>query len=124
MIAIALAVVLGLVPPAWAQFASPPGVTLRDEGTAQGRVRALDCVGTGVTCSVSAGVGTLTISGGGGYTTIEDEGSALTQRATVNFTGSGITCTDSGGKTVCDVTSGGGSGLDHPAVMRRVSLGF
>jgi hypothetical protein len=47
-------------------FTPPPGVSVQDEGTAQGRARTLNCVGAGITCSVSAGVGTLTVAGGAG----------------------------------------------------------
>lgn len=45
-----------------------PGLTieLRDEGVSVGRVRALDCVGSGIGCTFAGTVGTITITGGGG----------------------------------------------------------
>jgi hypothetical protein len=55
-----------------AQAPSGPGVyypplLLRDEGTDQGRMgRAINFTGAGVSCSYAAGVGTCSISGGGG----------------------------------------------------------
>ena len=99
---------------------------LRDEGSSQGNIKKIDCVGTGVSCARSGVVGTITVSGGGsGYATIQDEGTPLTQRATVNFIGASITCVDNAGATKTDCTiSGGGTGLDHAAVMSRTSLGF
>lgn len=45
-------------------FQSAPGVTLQDEGTDQGRALKLNCVGAGISCSVSASTGTLTVAGG------------------------------------------------------------
>jgi hypothetical protein len=97
-----------LAVPAWAQVGPAPGVQLQDEGTGQGRVQILNCVGGTIACTKSGVTGTLTLSGGGGgYATIEEEGTPLTQRTTINFTGSTITCSDSGGKTVCAVSAGG-----------------
>lgn len=43
-----------------------PGVQLRDEGTSQGQVTALNCSGAGISCTKSGSVGTLSVSGGGG----------------------------------------------------------
>ena len=56
-------------------FDPPPGVVIQDEGTTQGRARALNCTGADITCSVSAGVATLNASGGAGgsFTGIEVE---------------------------------------------------
>jgi hypothetical protein len=42
-----------------------PGVQLQDEGTIQAQVGKLNCVGSGIACTTSGGVGTLTVSGGG-----------------------------------------------------------
>lgn len=39
---------------------------LRDEGTSQGDVKAIDCVGGNIACTASSGVGTVTISDSGG----------------------------------------------------------
>jgi hypothetical protein len=104
---------------------SVPGVELQDEAAVQGRVQKLNCVGSTIVCTKSGVTGVLTLSGGGGgYDTIQEEGSSLTQRTTLNFAGSSITCADDAGtKTTCTITGGSG-GLDHPAVMSRVSLGF
>jgi hypothetical protein len=57
-------------------FDPPPGVVIQDEGTTQGRARALNCTGADITCSVSAGVATLNATGGAGgsFTGIEVEG--------------------------------------------------
>jgi hypothetical protein len=49
-----------------AQVVNPYRLDLRDEGTSQGRISALNCTGAGVACSVSAGVGTVNVEGGGG----------------------------------------------------------
>lgn len=97
---------------------------LKEEGSSIGRVKSIDCVGAGITCTASGINGTMTISGGSGYNTIQDEGSGLTQRTTLDFTGAGVSCSDTGVKTQCTISSGGGSGLTHPEVMSRVSLGF
>jgi hypothetical protein len=48
------------------QVANPYRIDLRDEGTSQGRISALNCTGAGVSCSVAAGVGTLNAAGGAG----------------------------------------------------------
>jgi hypothetical protein len=105
---------------------SYPPVLVRDEGVDQGRISAaIDFTGSGISCSASGGVVTCNVSGGSGYATIQDEGTPLTQRATVNFIGTAITCVDNGGASKTDCTiSGGGGGLDHAAVMSRVSLRF
>lgn len=97
---------------------------LKEEGSSVGRVKSIDCVGTGITCTASGINGTVTITGGGsGYNQVQDEGTNLTQRTTIDFTGAGVTCSDTGAKTQCSISSGGG-GLTHPEVMARVSLGF
>jgi hypothetical protein len=57
---------LGLSLYVLAQVANPYRPELRDEGTAQGRVGALNCTGAGISCSVTAGVGTINVAGGGG----------------------------------------------------------
>ena len=73
----ALSLVLILYQIAGAQGYVPPLlINLRDEGTSQGAVNALDCVGSGIACTVSGAVGTVTISGGGGGSTITVNGAA------------------------------------------------
>ncbi len=47
-------------------FAADPPLTLYDEGTKQGVVFKVDCVGAGISCSKSGIIGTLNVSGGGG----------------------------------------------------------
>src|SRR5438105_484265 len=42
------------------------GVLLQDEGTLKGRARTLNCIGAGISCDVTGGVGSLTVSSGGG----------------------------------------------------------
>jgi len=97
---------------------------LKEEGSNVGRVKSIDCVGTGITCTSSGINGTVTISAGGAaYDRIQDEGTNLTQRTTLDFTGAGVSCADTGTKTQCTIGSGGG-GLTHPEVMSRISLGF
>jgi hypothetical protein len=64
LLQIILAVLLGAS--AWAQLIPGNFVEIQDEGTIQGRVRALNCTGAGVVCSVSGITGTLDVSGGGG----------------------------------------------------------
>jgi hypothetical protein len=48
-----------------AQVDGPARIEIRDEGASQGRVRAVDFTGTGVSASVSGTVATVTIAGGG-----------------------------------------------------------
>lgn len=61
-----------------------PGVQLQDEGTSQGQVTKLNCVGSTVACTKSGATGTLTITGGGAtWTAIEvDFGSLGAQIST------------------------------------------
>ena len=59
-----------LIPLLWASIVSAqvgpaPGIQLQDEGTGQGRIQTLNCVGTGIACTKSGVTGTATISGGG-----------------------------------------------------------
>ena len=51
---------------AWAQLIPGNFVEIQDEGTIQGRVRALNCTGAGVACSVSGITATVDVSSGGG----------------------------------------------------------
>jgi len=44
---------------------SVPGVQIRDEGTSQGQATKINCSGSGISCSVAGGVGTLSVAGGG-----------------------------------------------------------
>jgi len=125
MFLISLVLVLLIAVTAEGQGFDNRGIILKDEGATQGSVNILNCVGTSVACTRSGATGTLTVSGsGGGYNQIQEEGSDLTQRTILNFIGTSITCVDDGStKTNCTVTGGGG-GLDHPAVMSRISMGF
>lgn len=107
-------------------LSSSTTLELRDEGVSQGNIKKIDCTGAGVTCSRTGVVGTVNVPGGGGsaYNQIQEEGTNLTQRTILNFIGTSITCVDDGAtKTNCTI-SGGGSGLTHPEVMSRISLGF
>ena len=47
-----------------AQISSPQKVLVKDEGTIQGIVGQVDCVGAGIACTRSGDVATLTVSGG------------------------------------------------------------
>lgn len=49
-----------------AQVSAPAKVDVRDEGTTQGRVGAINFTGAPVTATVSGDVATVTITGGGG----------------------------------------------------------
>jgi hypothetical protein len=51
-----------LASPAWAQVDNPTRLDFREEGTSQGRIFALNCIGTELLCAVSGGVGTLTFT--------------------------------------------------------------
>ena len=62
----ALLLVLVMASPVMAQSITTRGVILKDEGTVQGSVSSLDCVGTGIACTRSGATGTLTITGGSG----------------------------------------------------------
>lgn len=55
-----------------------PGVTVQDEGTAQGRAGTLNCVGAGIACTYSGGVATLTVAGGGGGANSVEKSIAIT----------------------------------------------
>lgn len=68
---------------ALAQTTSVPGVQLQDEGTSQGQVTKVNCVGTTVACTKSGATGTITVTGG--------VGSANTASATVDFGSTGQT---------------------------------
>ena len=41
-------------------------IRLQDEGTTQGQVKTIDCVGAGIICTRLGSIGTATVSGGGG----------------------------------------------------------
>lgn len=49
---------------AWGQLVPGTGIDLQDEGIAQGRIRTLNCTGTGLVCSRAGLVGTIDGSGG------------------------------------------------------------
>lgn len=49
----------------FAQLTPGSGIELQDEGASQGRIRTLNCTGSGVACSVVGTVGTIDGSGGG-----------------------------------------------------------
>ena len=51
---------------------NPSLVDVRDEGTSQGRVTAINFAGAGVTAAVSGTVATVTIAGGGGGLTLTE----------------------------------------------------
>lgn len=51
-----------------AQVSAPTKVDLKEEGASQGRVGQLNCVGSSITCTVSADTGTLTLTSGGANT--------------------------------------------------------
>lgn len=68
---VATAFLFLLAAPAWGQVSAPTRVDLRDEGTSQGRVGALNCVGAGITCTVSGDTGTMTIASGGSANVLE-----------------------------------------------------
>jgi len=77
--ALAFLILVLLSVPAAAQSGSNPGgavstppLLFRDEGSNVGRAtRAVDCTGTGVTCSASAGVVTINVGAGGSANTVE-----------------------------------------------------
>lgn len=68
LVAVALGVYLlyAWFPSPQAQVINPVTVDLKDEGTSLGRITSLDCVGSGVACTVSGFAGTFTASGGAG----------------------------------------------------------
>lgn len=72
-------------------FTPPPGVIIQDEGVAQGRARTLNCVGAGISCTVSAGVATLSASSGGSFAvstvTVDVKGPVKSFSATVTDAG-------------------------------------
>lgn len=57
---------LCLAAPAWAQTTPASGVICRDEGTTLGRASTLDFTGSAVTASLTAGVCTVSVTGGSG----------------------------------------------------------
>lgn len=46
------------------QVSAPTTIDIREEGTSQGRVRAINFVGTSVTAAVASGVATVTVAAG------------------------------------------------------------
>lgn len=68
-------------------------ILLKDEGTTQGAVKILDCVGAGITCTRSASIGILTVAGGGGG------GGPTTLKTTANQTINGTAFQDITGLT-------------------------
>jgi len=70
----------------------PPGVLLQEEGSDQGRARTLNCVGTGIACTFSSGVGTVTVS----------SGSVTATQITIDFATCGLG--SAVGKLTCQVT--------------------
>lgn len=82
---------------------NPGLLDVRDEGTVQGFVTAVNFVGAGVSAAVAAGVATVTISGGGGgggtATTVEvDLGSTAKWTGKFTITDAGISGTS---KVLC-----------------------
>jgi hypothetical protein len=67
------AVYIYVIPSGWQAIAGGGGgggaVTIQDEGVNQGVASTIDFVGPGVTATVSAGVATINITGGGGSST-------------------------------------------------------
>jgi len=53
-----------------AGFDSAPLIQLQEEGTSQGQVSKLNCVGSAVTCARSGVTGTITVSASGGVTRV------------------------------------------------------
>ena len=70
--------------PLFAQLVSTPPLLLRDEGVDKGRLtKAVDFVGSAVTCTWTAGVGTCTITGGSGGANTVEQSIAMTGGAGV-----------------------------------------
>lgn len=78
-----------LAAPAEAQIDSN-SIRLQDEGTTQGAVKILNCVGAGIACTRSAATGTLTVAGGGGA----DPWTYLQVNAGADFTTTSATAVD------------------------------
>lgn len=113
----------------WADSAvSSPTIELQDEAANQGGIKKLNCAGAGVSCARSGVTGTITVSGGGGgsITVREVDGApSVASVTTVEFDeGAGFVVTDQTGGVARVSSSGGGSGLTHPQVMARTSMGF
>lgn len=80
---------------------------------------------TGMTCSVSGRVVTVTSTGGGGssfYQTIQNGGVAVAQEASLNFLGS-FSCIDNPGNTSTDCKLSPSSAVSHQFVMGVDSSG-
>ena len=65
-------------------------IRLQDEGSTQGQVKILNCVGAGITCTRSAATGTFTVAGGGGA----DPWTYLQVNAGADFTTTSATAVD------------------------------
>lgn len=69
---------------------------LKDEGTGQGIVWQLDCVGTGIACTTSGSEGTVTVNSGGGATIDVQEGDVSVDASTTTLDfGAGFDVTSS-----------------------------
>lgn len=58
----ALAALILLASPAWAQVSNPTSIRVSEEGASQGLVRSINCVGAALLCSVTGGVATFTVA--------------------------------------------------------------
>jgi hypothetical protein len=75
---------------------NPGTIEIRDDGTTQGRARIFDFTGTSVSASVSGGVATVNVTGGGSFTVTETEidfGSTPVSEALFTITDAGIVST-------------------------------
>lgn len=121
----ALPLLFSLLPAvAFAQVSPPTRVDVQDEGSSQGRVRALNCVGSGIACTVSGSTGTLTVSGGSGSNSVE-KSIALTslQPNPAVATVTGATWVGASSIIVCGVLGTTADGLT-PETINAAKLGI
>lgn len=109
-----------------------PTVTIQDEGATQGAASTLNFVGGAVTASVSSGIATITITGGGGMTSwnfAADSGTtpqSISDAQTLTFVGgNGITTNGSGTRQLTiavDLLSTGGLQTSGGAAQLGIKL--
>jgi len=87
---------------------APGQLMLQDEGSSQGVITKLNCVGSSVSCAVSAGTGTMTVSAGGAgnfVTWTIDFGSTVPMETMLTTTVTGQAWVTSSSIILCQLTA-------------------
>lgn len=102
-----------------------PGVQLLDEGSSQGQVTKLNCVGSTVSCAKSGALGTITVTAGGGA------GNFVETSVTFDSSGNGIGATvvtgqawvTAGSNIICSVFNKGTVSNNTTEVYQMAAIG-